>query len=805
MPTRVRPYNRWTEKAASQWMRSAYQGDFRELEGVEMNSRVFGAFTVCRMVLAGTLSLAAGCSIAPEPEAVSPVLSCQAGGFLESEEGRALADRSDLGVLNQRLFLLNEKRRESTRASEKEAFHSRLRTVARERAELLSSRVRENPGLVFQTRLTDAMRQALPADARTCLEHSQVVEGELEVYAIDRERGMERGRGDFEYFLNSGTGRRYSLHFARELPAHRSGARLRVRGMRLPCATGADDPRVETLALESGIQDVEALSAPLSRTVGVQSTAVILVNFQDKVGTYTHESVQSLVFGKVSDYFKEASFGQTWLEGNTFGPYTIGLSSTVCDSTNLASQAKKAVAADGVSLSGYGRIIYVFPKSACSWYGLGTIGGWPSQSWINGSFVLHTVAHELGHNFGLYHANASDCGTSASIGDSCSTISYGDTSDVMGGKLPGHFNAFQKERLGWLGYGASPPIRTVTESGTFDLEPYETQTGGDKALKVLKSRNATTGAGTWYYLEYRQPLGFDSVLARYTSYNLTKGILFHSGSESSGNSSLLLNMNPALASWYKAALEPNQLFEDIGAKAGFRLLSSSSSGATVEVKLGDEPPPCVRSNPLVEIAPVQSEWLEPGAEALFSVTLTNRDSVECASSSFGLDVALPSGLTYRTSSSAAVLAPGGTAPVSLWVSSAPGLPSGSHLLNVTARHGGDSAKAATATATWLSARPSDPATVAVSADKTAYSAGEDVGIRVNFAADGAPAAGVEHTITVITPTGERLVTEASSDASGARFEIYQLGSCPQPGLYEVHVSGSVGSEQVETRTVFSVQ
>jgi hypothetical protein len=73
-----------------------------------------------------------------------------------------------------------------------------------------------------------------------------------------------------------------------------------------------------------------------------------------------------------------------------------------------------------------------------------------------------------------------------------------------------HFNAFQKERLGWLGGGSSATIAAVDSDGTYSVIPYELAGGGDNAIKVLESTDAMTGLSTWYYLEFRQPLGFGS-------------------------------------------------------------------------------------------------------------------------------------------------------------------------------------------------------------------------------------------------------------------------------------------------------
>ena len=57
-----------------------------------------------------------------------------------------------------------------------------------------------------------------------------------------------------------------------------------------------------------------------------------------------------------------------------------------------------------------------------------------------------------------------------------------------------HFNAVQKELLGWLNYGGSPPITTVQTSGVYTIEPFETAGSNPKALKV----KTPSGTGiTW--------------------------------------------------------------------------------------------------------------------------------------------------------------------------------------------------------------------------------------------------------------------------------------------------------------------
>ncbi|EVU11697.1 metallo-peptidase M12B Reprolysin-like family protein, partial [Vibrio parahaemolyticus V-223/04] len=65
------------------------------------------------------------------------------------------------------------------------------------------------------------------------------------------------------------------------------------------------------------------------------------------------------------------------------------------------------------------------------------------------------IAHEFGHNLGLSHAKALDCGD-ASVSNNCNAIEYGDSYDVMGTPDMGYINTYYKERMGWLNGAESP-------------------------------------------------------------------------------------------------------------------------------------------------------------------------------------------------------------------------------------------------------------------------------------------------------------------------------------------------------------
>jgi hypothetical protein len=208
---------------------------------------------------------------------------------------------------------------------------------------------------------------------------------------------------------------------------------------------------------------------------------------------------------------------------------------------------------------------------------------------------LHIIDHELGHAFGLWHSHLLDCGTTATIGSNCTVTEYGDLLDTMGvpQTASAHYNAFQKERLSWLNYGASPPIQTVQTSGTYTINPYELGGSGPNALKILKSTDPTTGAKTWYYIESRQAIGVDAFLSDsiYYTQNETTGVLFHVGTDGDGNTSDLLDMTPATPTyygWFDPSLVVNQSFQDSAAGVTFTTESVTSAGATVNVQFSTQ-------------------------------------------------------------------------------------------------------------------------------------------------------------------------------------------------------------------------
>ena len=116
--------------------------------------------------------------------------------------------------------------------------------------------------------------------------------------------------------------------------------------------------------------------------------------------------------------------------------------------------------------------------------------------WLNGSFGSGVTAHELGHNYGVHHANLWQT-TDGSVIGAGANVEYGNVFDVMGrGGIRGHFNAWFKNRLDWLLTGE---YTQVTESGTYPIEPIDDPAAtGQRALRIVKDTTRN------YWVEFRQ-------------------------------------------------------------------------------------------------------------------------------------------------------------------------------------------------------------------------------------------------------------------------------------------------------------
>jgi len=652
------------------------------------------------------------------------------------------------------------------------------------------------------------------------------LEGELEITYQD----FKDGHHKLSYSLKQSNGTRVPLQFVNEPPTHLlSGAHVRANGQlsggSLVLYSGSSSLTTPTTSGDAS--GASTSSIPVPNTLGAQSTLVILVNFQDlATQPYAVADVYNAFFGSASNFFVENSYGQTSLTGDVVGWYTIPLSSTTCDISQIATAAQNAATAAGVNLSAYTRYVYFFPyTTACAFAGASNVGGNPSQSWIDGTVDIHVINHELGHAFGLWHSHLLDCGTSATTCSSGNVVEYGDPLDTMGvpQTASADYNAFQKERLGWLNYGASPTIQTVQASGTYTINTYETSTSGPNALKILKSTDPTTGAKTWYYLEARQALGFDAFLTNpaYYTQNETTGVLFHIGTDGNGNSGDLLDMTPATPTttgWWDMSLAVGQSFQDSTAGVTFTPTAVSGSGATVQITVsGSAGSACSAANPSVGVSPSQSQSVTSGTAVNFTVSVKDNDSSSCPAATFNLGDALPSGWTGVWSAAALSLSPGKSGSATLTATSPVGTADGTYTVGVSATNASGSSYSGSAAATYLI--NTAPLTISLATNQSSYLPGQTVAVTVTLLYGTTPDAGASVTAAVTAPNGKTATLSGTTGSNGVALLNYKLSSSATAGTYQLQAQAgttrsgggrtkggaSTASATVGASTSFTVQ
>jgi hypothetical protein len=683
--------------------------------------------------------------------------------------------RDQLSSLTSQFRQAHEHLQKASSPSQRSQASQQLESIARSRAAAFKEMIQNDPGQALALTISEEARQTLPASVQTHLEQKVAREGTLEVLA-----GRIRPDSDqaIHHFLVTDFGLRVSLHFKGEPPALLHGAKVRAEGVQLD----------NSMALDSG-SSVLALTSSTStsilpRTFGAQKTLVIMVNFADNATQpFSLDYVKNVTFTTVSNFDRENSFQQTWLEGDVVGWYTIPLSSTICDYSTLASQARQVAQDAGVDTSVYSRFVYTFPRNTgCTWGGLGTVGGNPSHAWINGVYQLTGVGHEMGHNFGLYHSHAYNCGTQT-LGSSCTSIEYGDAQDIMGGGMTNHFNAFAKEQLGWLNYGSQPPILTVSTAGSYTIAPYETQDTGVKALKILKSTDPTTGQKTWYYVEYRQALGFDSNFS--TNTDVINGVLVRTGSDSSRNTSNILDMSPTSPTSFRTpALQLGQSFTDPDTGLTLTLSSVSSTGAVVQVALST--PACIPGTPTISLAP-SSGTVAAGGTLSYSINVTNHDSSTCNPASLVLSATTPAGWNATLASATLSLAPGASGTTTIQVQSAAGALPGTYSIPVTVTEG--SLNASTTASFVIPAQRS----LTLSTDQSSYLKGQSVQISGRLLADGVPVSGTTVAFTITKADGKVVTASAVTDTTGLAMTSYLIKKRDPRGTYGVRAQAQDAS------------
>lgn len=277
--------------------------------------------------------------------------------------------------------------------------------------------------------------------------------------------------------------------------------------------------------------------------VGPQTLIVILVYFSDLMYTEIPSTYDSLIFGNVSDYYQEISFGQCSLSGDIAGWYNLGTTKAYYgadgstsgvtddydddgdnDSWRLVDDAI-AVADPFVDFSLYQHIMVLHAGNGQESSGVSSDiwsvrWSWPGhfvtdeKTFDSCSIVPETqggdvdrcigvIAHEFGHDIGLpdlYHYGHEG---EDDFVDEWGLMASGSWNGVPSGYSPAHPMAYCKIQLEWITNIVELSYDSHIARNLFD---QETPISFNQVIKILIS-------STQYYLvEVRSSYGNDEYL-----------------------------------------------------------------------------------------------------------------------------------------------------------------------------------------------------------------------------------------------------------------------------------------------------
>jgi Bacterial Ig-like domain (group 3)/Gametolysin peptidase M11 len=529
--------------------------------------------------------------------------------------------------------------------------------------------------------------KASAANARPAA--SRRVEGRLALAHAD---DFITGKSQYLYEVHGDDASVTRLKLGVRPEALQPGMRVAAMGNTDASTEELDPSRIEVLALPAEASAGDPSSATVdkldAKAATTHSVLVILMKFSntasDPSTVAAVQDVMTTASNSVANFYREASYGQhllnptvtsKWLTASMAAPST-------CNYSGIGTAAEAAATAAGYNVAAYEFKVYVFPRlAACGWSGLAYIGS-PKKAWINGagSAVTSVIAHEMGHNFGLLHAASVDCGT-RSIGGSCTASEYGDPFSTMGNQRAAHFDSAQKSLLGWI--PASSVKTHQSGTATYVLAPLENGAGSVYAVKIPAAAKRT------YWLEYRQPIGFDAFLASYPNNGVQIRVAspfetLCSGCNSYSDDTELLDMTTGSSAFTDSALVVGKSYTDTDYNVTVSVLSATPSAVTVQVSTGGGSTTAttttLASSPNPSVA---------GASVTFTATVSG---------------ASPTGAVAFTDAGTAIAGCGAVALVGSTntrtaACTTSALPGGSH--TIVATYGGDAGNAASTSAALI--------------------------------------------------------------------------------------------------------
>jgi hypothetical protein len=181
------------------------------------------------------------------------------------------------------------------------------------------------------------------------------------------------------------------------------------------------------------------------------------------------------------------------------------------------------------------------------------------------------------------------------------------------------------------------------------------------------------------------------------------------------------------------------------------------------------------------MSPSQSQWVNAGTSATYTVTVTNMDNTGCAASTFDVAASVPAGWSVTYGGSPISVAPGASGSGTVSVISSTSAASGFYTIPVAATDTVDTTHTGATSATYVIASSLD---VGVSTDRATYTTSQWVMVTTNVQANGSPVAGASVTVTITRANGSKTSLSATTGANGTAVVKYRIKKQDAKGTYQ---------------------
>jgi sugar lactone lactonase YvrE len=365
---------------------------------------------------------------------------------------------------------------------------SRGLVLAKARRAVLRELIVTDPERALSTSLPPRLRQGFPGEIENEMETSVSGTGDLFVVGV-----LQKKDGPIvppiQRFVRI-NGKTYQAYSYGKLLAQKTTKNIPIHGIALD----------SLLALDGQSAGATAPSQP-SVTPAKRRVLILRVDFPDLPGDpgnglYTASYVQNIMDSQIAPFFQRSSYGAASLAYTVTPrvyrlPQTASFYATRDIGYELIADAQCAVNSD-FPLGNYDSFVVLFsslsdlPGSYITYGGASEIGG--RNIWINGEFDFRVLVHELGHSYGLWHANLWQVTDGNPISSSGYGVEYADLFDAMSANLANDsradYNPWFKSQVGWI---RDDQIQVVSSSGTYRVHPFDRATAsGTLALKIAK-------------------------------------------------------------------------------------------------------------------------------------------------------------------------------------------------------------------------------------------------------------------------------------------------------------------------------